>query len=61
MVVTSSVGIVSSGKWGPKRYQMNWLNVTNLYQLWEQLGVSNGDEVPSELVIVTLLFTRFVP
>ena len=47
MVVTSSMGIVPSEKWGPKRCQMNWLNVADLYQLWEQLGVSNGDGVLS--------------
>ena len=60
MVVTSSVDIVSYGKWGPKRFQMNLLNVTNLYQLWEQLGVSNGDGVPSGLVLVNLLSIKFV-
>ena len=59
MVVTSSVGIVPSEKWGPKRCQINWLNVTNLYQLWEQLSVSNGDEVPSGLVFASLLSAIF--
>ena len=61
MVVTSSAGIVPSGKWGPKRWQMNWLDMTNLYQLWEQLGVNNGDGVPSELVLINLLSARFAP
>ena len=61
MVVTSSMGIVPSEKWGPKRCQMNWLNATNLYQLWKQLGVSNGDWVPSGLVFVNLLSARFAP
>ena len=61
MVVTSNVGIVPSGKWGPKRCQMNWHNVTNLYQLWEQLGVSNGDGVLSGLVLVNLFSARFAP
>ena len=59
VVVTSSVGIVPSGKWGLKRCQMDLLNVTNLYQLWEQLSVSNGDGVLSLLVLVNLLSVRF--
>ena len=59
MVVTSSVGIVPSWKWGPKRCQLKWLNVTNLYQFWEQLGVSDRDGVPSGLVLVNPLFARF--
>ena len=35
------------------------LNVTNLYQLWEQLVESNGDGVSSGLVLVNLLSVRF--
>ena len=61
MVVTSSVGIVPSWKWESERCQMNWLNVTNLYQLWEQLGVSDGDGVPSRLVLFNLSSARFAP
>ena len=60
MVVTSSVGIVPSWKWGPERCQLKWLNVTNLYQFWEQLDVSDGDGVPLWLVFVNLLSVRFV-
>ena len=59
MIVASSVGIVPSWKWGPERCQLNWLNVTDFYQLWEQLGVSDGDEVPSGLVLVNLLSVMF--
>ena len=47
VVVTLDIIIVPSREWGPKRCQMNWLNVADLYQLWEQLGVSNGDGVLS--------------
>ena len=61
MVVTSSVGIVPFWKWESERCQMNWLNVTNLYQLWEQLGVSDGDGVPLDFVLVSLLSIGFAP
>ena len=59
MIVTSSVSIVPSGKWRPKRCQLNWLDVTNLYQLWEWLDVSDGDGILSGLVLVNLLSARF--
>ena len=59
MVVASSVGIVPSWKWGPERCQLNWLDVTNLYQFWEQLSVSNRDGVLSGLVLVNFLSTTF--
>ena len=59
MIVASSVGIVPSEKRGPKRRQKNWLNVTDIYQLWEQLGVSNKDGIPSGFVLVNLLSARF--
>ena len=58
MVVTSSVGIVPSWKWGSEGCQLKWLNMTNLYQLWEQLGfVSDGVGVP--LGFVSLLSAGF--
>ena len=58
MIIASSVGIVPSWKRGLERCQLNCLNVTNLYQLREQLGVSNGDGVPSGLVLANLLSAR---
>ena len=61
MVVASSVGIVPSWKWGSEWCQLNWLNVTNLYQLWERLNVSDRYGVPSGLVLVNLLYIRFAP
>ena len=61
MVVASSVGIVPSWKWGSEWCQLNWLNVTNLYQLWEQLSVSDRDGVPSGPDLVNLLSIRFAP
>ena len=59
MVVTSSVGVVPPWKWGPEGCQLKWFNVTNLYQLWEQLGVSDGDGVPLGFVLVSLLSVGF--
>ena len=59
MVVASSVGIVPSWKWGPERCQLNWLDVTYFYQLWKQLDVSDGNEVPSWFVLFNLLSIRF--
>ena len=59
MIVTSNASIVPFGKWEPKRCQIKWLNMTNLYQLWEQVGVSDGDEVLSGLVLVNLSSARF--
>ena len=61
MVVASSMGIVPSWKRGSEWHQLNRLDVTTLYQLWEQLGVSDGNRVPSGLVSVNLLSTRFAP
>ena len=61
MVVTSSVGIVPPWKWGLEGWQLKWLNVTNFYQLWEQLGVSDGDGVPLDFVLVSLLSIGFAP
>ena len=59
MIVASSVGIVPSWKWGPEKCQLNWLDVTNLYQFWEQLDVSDENRVLSGLVLVNLLSARF--
>ena len=59
MVVASSMGIVPSWKWGPERCQLNWLDVTTLYQFWEQFSVSDGDGIPLGLVLVDLLSVRF--
>ena len=61
MVVALSVGIVPPWKWGPKGWQLKWLNMTNFYQLWEQFGVSDGDGVPLGFVVVSLLSAGFVP
>ena len=61
MVVTSSVGVVPPWKWGPEGYQLKWLNVTNLYQLWEQFDVSDRDGVPLGFVLVSLLSAGFAP
>ena len=59
MIVASSAGIVPSWKWGPERCQLNWLDVTNLYQPWEHLDVSDGDGLPSGLVLVNILSAMF--
>ena len=59
MVVTSNMGVVPFWKWGREGWQLKWLNVTNFYQLWEQLGVSDGDGVPSWFVLLNLLSIRF--
>ena len=59
MIIASSVGIVPSGKWRLERCQLNWLDVINLYQLWEQLSVSDVDGVPLGFVLVNLLSARF--
>ena len=55
MVVTSSMGIVPPWKWGPEWCQLNWLNVIDFYQFWEQLSVNDGDGIPSGLVLVNFL------
>ena len=59
MVVASSIGIVPSWKWRLERCQLNWLDVTTLYQLWEQFSVSDGDGIPSGLVLVDFWSVRF--
>ena len=59
MVVALSVGIVPSWKWEPESCQLNWLDVTHLYQLWKQLGVSDGNGVLSWFVLLKLLSIRF--
>ena len=61
MIVSLSVGIVPTWKWGLERCQLNWLDVTHLYQLWKQLGVSDENGVPSWLVLLNLLSVRFAP
>ena len=45
MVVTSNVGIVPSGKWGSERYPVDWHDKAIIYELREQLSVSDGDRV----------------
>ena len=59
MVVALSVGIVPSWKWGPKRCQLNWLDVSHPYQLWKQLSVNDGNGVPSWFVLLKILSIRF--
>ena len=61
MVVVSSVGIVPSWKWWSERCQLNWLEVTNSYQLWEYFGVADGDGVPLGLVLINFLSVGFAP
>ena len=59
MVVALSVGMVPSRKWGSERCQLNWLDVTHFYQFWKQLGVSDGNRIPSWFVLLKLLSIRF--
>ena len=59
MIVALSMGIVPSWKWGPEKCQLNWLDLTHLYQLWKQLSVSDGNRVLSWFVLFHLLSIRF--